>query len=82
MTTKEKAHQIFDKYFDKKNYNKLSNNVIKQLFISQAKESALICAEEALKAGCMLVKYELEEDRLTEIHINWWQEVKKEISEI
>jgi hypothetical protein len=93
MTPKEKAKELFNKYFDMKwqsyNIRKMS---IKSMTKSAAKQCALIAVDEILTArplepnnvdwdGCGAThKYWYEEQK--QEALNYWQEVKTEIEKL
>ena len=77
MTPKEKAKELFNKYFDMKwqSYN-ISKMSIKSMTKSAAKQCALIAVEEILKSHYVLLT------GIKAITYNYWQEVKEEIEKL
>ena len=75
MTPKEKSKSMVKEYY---------SNLTDVLMNEEAKEFAIICSlvcvDEIIKSGILLAKHELEEDRLTDKHLCYWQDVKHELS--
>jgi vacuolar-type H+-ATPase subunit E/Vma4 len=81
MTPKEKAKELFDKYFDMKwqSYNKRTSS-IKSMTKMAAKQCTLIAVDEIINNN---KKIPANVDGLhTNENSNYWQEVKTEIEKL
>ena len=68
MTAKEKAKELFDRFYEIEPVEPIYFGVN----IGQAKQCALICVDEIIEA----------ESNYYPNEINYWQEVKEEISKL
>lgn len=83
MTPKEKAKELFKKYYCLKNNSKTRINVIN---FDTAKQCALIAVDEIInniyKSSSFEIYY-LNNDKMNEIEaISYWNEVKQEIEKL
>ena len=82
MTPKEKAKELFKKYYDMKwqtyNHNKISPN-IKSMTKSAAKHCTLIAVDEILNS---YIQEESHGYIVSDKIIPYWQEVKQEIEKL
>jgi hypothetical protein len=77
MKPADKASELLEKYLSIEDSE--AKNGGNLMFINEAKQCALIVVDEVIDTGCLI---EVDFKPLTEQHLAYWQEVKKEIEKL